>query len=208
MLILPSTRPQLGSLICLDRSARLINYGDSKQKKLEKISRKLEYRKITNNSLMKKKISDTKVHGANVGPTWVLSAPDGTYVGTMNLVIRDPFYRNLYYISHNIFTWFFLVLYFYNHPWHTHVIFLPIFVRGASCASEVTPKIVDNSKYINTKKSWQRLYITLEKCHIDGFVQNFSNSIAIAMELLQSCTKPSTRYLIACILSKTIMIST
>ena len=25
---------------------------------------------------------------------------------------------------------------------------------------------------------------------IDGFVQNCSNSIALAMELLQSCTKP------------------
>ena len=30
--------------------------------------------------------------------------------------------------------------------------------------------------------------------HIDGFVQYCSNSIANAMELLQSCTKPSNRY--------------
>ena len=29
--------------------------------------------------------------------------------------------------------------------------------------------------------------------HIDGFVQDCSNSIANALELLQSCTKPSTR---------------
>ena len=29
-----------------------------------------------------------KVHGANMGPTWVLSAPDGPHVGPMNLVIR------------------------------------------------------------------------------------------------------------------------
>ena len=32
---------------------------------------------------------DSKVHGANMGPTWVLSAPDGTHVGPMNLVIRE-----------------------------------------------------------------------------------------------------------------------
>ena len=32
--------------------------------------------------------SDSKVHGADMGPTWVLSAPDGTYFGLMNLAIR------------------------------------------------------------------------------------------------------------------------
>ena len=30
---------------------------------------------------------DSKVHGANMGPTWVLSAPDGPHVGHMNLAI-------------------------------------------------------------------------------------------------------------------------
>ena len=31
---------------------------------------------------------DSKVHGANMGPTWGLSAPDGPNVGPMNLAIR------------------------------------------------------------------------------------------------------------------------
>ena len=31
---------------------------------------------------------DSKVHGANMGPTWVLSAPDGPHVGLMNIAIR------------------------------------------------------------------------------------------------------------------------
>ena len=31
---------------------------------------------------------DSKIHGANMGPTWVLSAPDGPHVGPMNLAIR------------------------------------------------------------------------------------------------------------------------
>ena len=31
---------------------------------------------------------DSKVHGANMGPTWVLPAPDGPHVGPMNLVVR------------------------------------------------------------------------------------------------------------------------
>ena len=30
---------------------------------------------------------DSKVHGVNIGPTWVLSAPDGSHVGPMNLAI-------------------------------------------------------------------------------------------------------------------------
>ena len=33
-------------------------------------------------------LPDSKVHGANMGPTWVLSAPDGPHVGHMNLAIR------------------------------------------------------------------------------------------------------------------------
>ena len=35
------------------------------------------------------KVPDSKVNGANMGPTWVLSAPDGPHVGPMNLAIRD-----------------------------------------------------------------------------------------------------------------------
>ena len=34
-------------------------------------------------------IPDSKVHGANMGPTWVLSAPDGSHVGPMNFAIRN-----------------------------------------------------------------------------------------------------------------------
>ena len=34
-------------------------------------------------------IPDSKVHGSNMGPTWVLSDPDGPHVGPMNLAIRD-----------------------------------------------------------------------------------------------------------------------
>ena len=32
---------------------------------------------------------DSKVHGANMGPTWVLSALDGPHVGPLNLAIRE-----------------------------------------------------------------------------------------------------------------------
>ena len=31
---------------------------------------------------------NNKVHGANMGPTWILLAPDGPHVGLMNLVIK------------------------------------------------------------------------------------------------------------------------
>ena len=33
-------------------------------------------------------LPDSKVHGDNMGPTWVLSAPDGPHVGPQNLAIR------------------------------------------------------------------------------------------------------------------------
>ena len=32
---------------------------------------------------------DSKVYGANMGPTWALSAPDGLHVGPMNLASRE-----------------------------------------------------------------------------------------------------------------------
>ena len=34
---------------------------------------------------------DSKGHGANMGPTWVLSAPDGPHVSPWNLAIRDNY---------------------------------------------------------------------------------------------------------------------
>ena len=34
-------------------------------------------------------IPDSKAHGANMGPTWVLSSPGGPHVGPMSLAIRD-----------------------------------------------------------------------------------------------------------------------
>ena len=37
---------------------------------------------------------DSKVHGSYMGPTWVLSAPDGPHVGPMNLAIRDYIIRS------------------------------------------------------------------------------------------------------------------
>ena len=40
------------------------------------------------NTVPVQQVPDSKVHGANMGPTWVLSVPDGPYVGPMNLTIR------------------------------------------------------------------------------------------------------------------------
>ena len=35
------------------------------------------------------RLPDSKVSGANKGPTWVLSAPGGSHVGPINLVISE-----------------------------------------------------------------------------------------------------------------------
>ena len=34
------------------------------------------------------RIPDSKVYGANMGSTWLLSAPDGPHVGPINLAVR------------------------------------------------------------------------------------------------------------------------
>ena len=41
-------------------------------------------------------IPDNKIHGANMGPTLVLSAPDGPHVGPMKLAIRDVIENRLW----------------------------------------------------------------------------------------------------------------
>ena len=40
---------------------------------------------------------DIKVHGANMGPTWILSAPDGPRVGPMNLAFSVVSCQNFPY---------------------------------------------------------------------------------------------------------------
>ena len=43
---------------------------------------------VSVNNSWTKKFQDNKVHGGNMGPTWVLSSPGGPHVGPMNLAIR------------------------------------------------------------------------------------------------------------------------
>ena len=43
---------------------------------------------FTTLSELSKRVPDSKVDGADMGPTWVLSAPDGPHGGPMNLAIR------------------------------------------------------------------------------------------------------------------------
>ena len=49
--------------------------------------------KIINIRLRYGKWPDSKVHRANMGPTWVLLAPDGPHVGPMNLAIRETLFE-------------------------------------------------------------------------------------------------------------------
>ena len=45
-------------------------------------------RQVSSSMRVTKTYSDSKVHGTNMGPTWVMSAPDEPHVGPRNLVIR------------------------------------------------------------------------------------------------------------------------
>ena len=49
------------------------------------IIKSFEMRNITS-------VPDGKVHGANMGPTWILSSPGGPHIGPMNLAIWDVFH--------------------------------------------------------------------------------------------------------------------
>ena len=42
---------------------------------------------------------DSKVHGAIMGPTWILSAPDGPHVGPMNFAVRVDLAQDQHYNS-------------------------------------------------------------------------------------------------------------
>ena len=46
------------------------------------------YHSPTVEMLLRGAYADSKVRGANMGPIWVLSAPDGPHVGPMNLAVR------------------------------------------------------------------------------------------------------------------------
>ena len=49
----------------------------------------MKHTKLTENPLPSlQRILDSKAHGANMGPTWVLSAPDEPHVGPRNLAIK------------------------------------------------------------------------------------------------------------------------
>ena len=52
--------------------------------------------------VLKRRSSHSQIHGANMGPTWFLSAPDGPHVGTMNLAIGvSSSDATLLYVVHN-----------------------------------------------------------------------------------------------------------
>ena len=69
-----------------------------------------------------KDIPDSKVRGANMGPTWVLSAPDGTHVGPMNLAIRvvktDHYQTTTTHLKAPIACLYFII--FGHHPSHNY----------------------------------------------------------------------------------------
>ena len=51
----------------------------------------MEYLKMAHFPRLLEHYPDSKVHGANMGPIWVLSAPDAPHVDPMNLAIRVVF---------------------------------------------------------------------------------------------------------------------
>ena len=60
-------------------------------------------------NLIMESIPDSKVHGANMGPTWGQQASDGPHVGPMNLAIRDVYrsamQKNISLVKKKKFLW-------------------------------------------------------------------------------------------------------
>ena len=92
---------------------------------------------------------DSKVHGAHMGPTWVLSAPDGPHVGPMNLAIRG--------------TW----------TWS------PLVQVLASCQIEVKPLVEPSLTYSYKKLQWNLNQDTNIFCQKNVFQNIFCKMVAI-----------------------------
>ena len=118
---------------------------------------------------------DNKVHGANMGPTWVLSVPDGPHVGPMNLVLRGDgalvIIIQKLTLTNSIVIRIITRLAFDTHP-------LSIF-------SELTVHTV-----VVTRAFCKCTPSVMQFDH-DGLEQGCTNSGTVAMGLPQSYTKPS-----------------
>ena len=66
---------------------------------------------------------DSKIHGANMGPTWLLWAPGGSHVSPMNLAIRVPniashlIKTNWLLFCKNVFSWKKGFVFWYEFHW-------------------------------------------------------------------------------------------
>ena len=92
----------------------------------------LEYRLMVLMFCMKLTVGivrDSKIHGVNMGPTWVLSAQDGPHVGPMNLATRG--------VMHD---WFISIIPYFNSdnglyvpnlcwPWRAFCMVLSLFIQ-------------------------------------------------------------------------------
>ena len=95
------------------------------------------YALMGGNMLTERHRPDGKVHAANMGPTWVLSAPDGPHVSPMNLAIWvGPVYKVC------------LFCYKHSHYKDKAVVRISISVRQVLYI-EKTPCFGDQDKIIN-----------------------------------------------------------
>ena len=108
---------------------------------------------------------DGKVRVANMGPTWVLAAPGGPHVGPMNLAIQGTI-----------------------EIWEEDEWLHPIVLCGSAYLSmSQTQWFI----YLLLEKQALSLLNTVEIWRINVIVQDCSISSALAIEILQSCSKPS-----------------
>ena len=112
------------------------------------------------------------LHGANMGPTWILSAPDGPHVGPMNLAIREHIQQQdpvvMYICESPVRPWS-------RYSGDPHG--LPVCIsHGAGIP------IPQHDTGLGNWGNWKIYH---------GLVQDCSISSTLAMEILQSCIKLS-----------------
>ena len=125
---------------------------------------------VINSTALNQLCSDIKVHGANMGHIWVLSAPDGPYVCPMNLAMRVVFAARVI-LGERV-----LRVCWCMWSWRRHLVLPPLFTANKQGRF---PKVETSS--IWKRVPWKCIIHTVKYCQmLCSFINSLTdNCIAI-----------------------------
>ena len=116
-------------------------------------------------------VPESKVHGAHRRPTWVLSAPDGPHVGSMNLAIRDSY----------------MIPEFNFYSFHIACLLIYLCVYYTFCLFSIAPHL---SSTIRHKQAWSivlQLATMVTHCGRDKMAAIFQTTFSNAFFWMKIC---------------------